>query len=64
MGSININSPWSLCIIGIIFCISGIWLFYTHAFEENRRIVKPVLVMIAGVVLIALGMAKEYHLID
>jgi hypothetical protein len=57
------NSPLSLWIIGILFCISGIWFFYTHAFEEDKRIIKPVLLMIAGVILIGLGTAKHLHLL-
>jgi hypothetical protein len=57
------NSPLALCGIGILFCISGIWFFYTNAFEEDKRIIKPVLLLVAGVILIGWGMAKELHFV-
>ena len=49
--------------IGILFCIAGIYLFQRNVFEENRKITNPLLVIVAGVILIGLGTAKCYHLV-
>ena len=57
------NSSWTLCGIGILFCLSGLYLFYRNAFEEDKKLLQPILVMVAGIVLIGLGMAKYFHLI-
>ena len=59
----NIDSPLSLLGIGLLFCIGGVYLFYRNAFEEDKKITQPVLVITAGVVLIGLAMAKFYHVI-
>jgi uncharacterized membrane protein AbrB (regulator of aidB expression) len=58
------NSPWLLCGIGILFCFGGAYLFYRNVFEEDRNMLKPILIMIAGVILIGLGTAKYFHLIN
>jgi hypothetical protein len=49
--------------IGILFCAGGVFLFHKNAFEEDRSIVLPVLVILAGVVLIALAFARQYGLV-
>jgi len=53
------QSPWSIIGAGIFFCISGVYLFSRNAFEENRSIRWPVLLIIMGVVLIGVGTAKN-----
>jgi ABC-type transport system involved in multi-copper enzyme maturation permease subunit len=58
------NSPWSFILSGIVFCLAGIFLFQRNAFEENRKILFPLLVVAAGIVLISIGMAKKLQLID
>jgi len=57
------SSPWLICSCGILFCIAGVFHFHRHAFEENKTMTGPVLLMIAGVVLIGAGMAKYFGLI-
>lgn len=55
---------WLLCITGILFCVSGIFLFQKNTFEEDKSIRPSVMIMIMGVLLIALGTAKYFHLIQ
>ena len=54
--------PWILCGAGVLFCITGIYLFNRNVYEESKAIVKPVLLMIGGVILIGIGTAKYFHL--
>jgi hypothetical protein len=53
---------WILCITGTLFCLSGAYMFHKNSFEENGKLLPPVIVMITGVVLIAWGTAKFFHL--
>jgi uncharacterized membrane protein AbrB (regulator of aidB expression) len=55
---------WSICGVGIIFCLSGVYFFHKKAFEEGQRLNMPIILMIMGVILIALGTAKFLHLIS
>jgi hypothetical protein len=55
--------PWILCGTGLLFCLSGIYFFYKIAFEENRSLKWPVIIMIMGVLLIAWGTAKYVKLV-
>jgi di/tricarboxylate transporter len=55
---------WWLILVGIIFCLTGILFFQRNAFEENKKIIWPVLIMVAGVVLIGIGMAKKLGLME
>jgi len=57
------NQSWIISGIGIIFCISGIYLFYKKAYEEGQRLNMPIMLMIMGIILIAFGTAKSIHLI-
>ncbi len=57
-------TSWILIIAGVVFCLGGVFLFQQNAFEENKKILFPVLVMLAGVVLIGLGTAKNLGLVD
>jgi uncharacterized membrane protein len=59
-----INNSWILCSVGILFCLGGVYLFFRGVYEENKSIAKPFLVIIGGVVLIGLGTAKFFHLIN
>jgi len=56
--------PWSIIITGIIFCLAGVYLFQRNVFEENKKILMPVIVILAGIVLISVGMARKLHLIE
>ncbi|MEQ1676699.1 MAG: hypothetical protein ABL876_08365 [Chitinophagaceae bacterium] len=58
------NHPWTLILSGIGFCLAGIFLFQRNAFEENKKVLLPLVVILFGVVLIGIGMAKRLHLID
>lgn len=58
------NSPWSFILSGIVFCLAGIFLFQRNAFEDNKKIMFPLLVVAAGIVLIGIGMAKKLQLVD
>lgn len=48
---------------GILFCLSGAWLFYKNAFEEEKKMSGPILLLAGGVLLIGLGTAKYFKLI-
>jgi uncharacterized membrane protein YkvI len=51
-------------ISGILFCIVGVCFFNRNAFETNKTIIIPVLIIIGGIILIAIGSAKGLKLID
>ena len=55
---------WVISGIGMAFCVTGVYLFYKKAFEEGESLKKPIIIMIMGVFLIALGAAKSLHLIN
>ena len=59
-----LNNPWVLCGIGVLFCCSGVLLFLRNAYEDDRSVRWPVLIMIMGVLLIAAGTAKYFKVID
>lgn len=50
--------PWIICGTGIFFCLSGVYFFFKNIFEEGRSIKWPILIMIMGIMLIAVGTAK------
>lgn len=54
-------SPWTLLIAGIIFCAGGLWLFFRNAFEEDKTMLQPVLIILAGIALVGLAMARFYN---
>lgn len=58
------NNPWILMAAGMIFCLGGVYLFQRNAFEENKKVLFPGIVIIAGIILIGIGTAKRLHLID
>jgi hypothetical protein len=55
--------PWIICAAGILFCLSGGYFFHKTVFEENGSLRWPLLIMLMGVILIAIGTAKYYRLI-
>jgi len=55
---------WLHCITGVLFCIAGAYYFKKNAFEENKSIGPSILIMIMGIVLISIGTAKYFKLID
>jgi hypothetical protein len=57
------NTAWIFCGVGFIFCLGGAWLFANEVMkEEDRKISSPILVMVAGIILIGIGTAKYLHL--
>jgi hypothetical protein len=60
----DINNPWLLCGVGIIFCVAGVYLFFKHVYEEDQSVSWPIAIMIMGVLLIAAGTAKYFKLIN
>lgn len=56
--------PWSLIITGIAFCLAGVYLFQRNAFEENKKLLMPVIVILAGIILLSIGMARKLRLIE
>jgi multidrug transporter EmrE-like cation transporter len=57
------GQSWVISGIGIFFCITAVYLFYRKAYEEGQRVTMPIMLMVMGVILIALGTAKSLHLI-
>ncbi len=55
------ENPWALCGLGFLFCAAGVYYFFKNAFEEDKKLLQPILLMIAGLVLIVLGMARFYN---
>lgn len=58
------SSSWTFILIGIVFSLAGVYLFQRNAFEANRKVLLPALVIIAGIILMSIGFAKELKLID
>lgn len=57
------NNPWFIIIAGVLFSLAGVYLFHRDAFEENRLVMMSILVIIAGVILMSVGFAKQLNLI-
>lgn len=57
------NSAWTICGAGILFCISGLYLLFKNLYEEDRSIKWPVIILVMGVLLIAVGTARYVGLV-
>jgi hypothetical protein len=57
------GQAWAICGIGTLICFTGVYLFHKKIFEEGKRLNISVMLMITGVILIAIGTAKYFHLI-
>lgn len=57
------QSAWLLCGTGILFCLTGIIFFYKSVFEEKKKVLPSILLMIMGVILIAIATAKYFNLV-
>jgi len=55
---------WLLCITGFVFCLAGVYQFKKNAFEEDKSVRPAVYVMIMGVILISIGTAKYFGVIN
>ena len=60
----GINNPWILCGIGFLFCATGVYLFFKNVYEEGQSLYWPAAIMIMGVLLIGIGTAKYFKLIE
>ena len=47
---------------GIALCTGGVYLFFKNVFEEDKSIMRPLLVVIAGIILVGMAMAEFYHI--
>jgi hypothetical protein len=56
------NMAWILCGAGTVFCFCGAFYFYKTVFEKNSRLLWPVIIMLLGIVLIAIGSARYFKL--
>jgi len=56
--------PRIVIFAGILFCLAGIFLFQRNAFEENKKVLIPLLLILAGIVLVGLGTAKRLNLVN
>ena len=56
------DSPWTSLAAGIALCAGGVYLFFKNVFEDDKSIVKPLLIVVAGIVLVAIAMAEFYHI--
>ena len=54
---------WLFCIAGIVFCFTGLYQFRKNVFEEEKRTGLAVFIIVAGVILIAVGTARYFKLI-
>ncbi len=56
------NNPWVLCGVGILFCATGVFLFFKNVYEEDRSLFWPIAIMLMGVLLITMGTVKYFRL--
>lgn len=63
MEKIDLNNPWLLLGVGIAFCTGGALLFFRNAFEDDKSVFPPIVLMLGGVLLISIALAKFYHVI-
>ena len=55
---------WVYYIIGSIFCLTGLYLLFKNLFEEGKSIFYPVVIIVLGVFLIAIGTAISLKMMD
>lgn len=63
MSWLNLHNPWLLCGIGILFCVTGLYFFFRNVYEEGESLYWPIVTIVMGVLLIALGTARYFKLI-
>jgi hypothetical protein len=56
-----LNSSWLLCGAGALFCAGGAYLFKRNVFENDKTITAPILIILGGIILIAIGTAKYFN---
>lgn len=55
---------WLHCITGVLFCFAGVYYFRKNAFEEGKSTGPSIFIIIMGVILISIGTAKYFNLIN
>ncbi len=58
------TTPWAYCGIGIFFCLSGGYIFFKTVYEKDKKLLPSFLMMIMGVILIGIGTARYFNLIQ
>jgi len=58
------SMPWLLCGVGVFFCCTGFLLFFKSIYEKEKKILPAILILLMGVLLISLGTARYFHLLD
>jgi hypothetical protein len=48
---------WLFWGFGVLFCSTGLYLFYRNVYEVNKSILAPILLLIGGIILLSLGTA-------
>ncbi len=56
------SNPWIIIIAGILFSLSGVYLFNRNAFEKNKKIIIPIIIILAGIILMSIGFARHFNL--
>lgn len=56
-------TSWIFCGAGVVFCLSGLYLFFKKIYEEDQTVRWSLVIIIMGVLLIAAGTAKYLKLI-
>jgi hypothetical protein len=54
---------WIYCVAGILFCLSGAYIFLKTVYEKGKKLIASFLLMIMGVILIGIGTAKYFNLL-
>jgi hypothetical protein len=60
----KMSNAWIIWGIGVLFCFSGLYLFFKNVYEEGKSIKWPVMVILMGVLIIAAGTAKYFELFN
>ena len=58
-----VNQPWFLGLMGTVLCAGGCYKLYQNIFEDDRPIKAAILIIVMGVLLLTLAMAKFYNLV-
>lgn len=48
---------------GILFCVSGVYLFLKNSFEEGKTLRWPIIIMVMGMMLIGIAAAISVGLL-
>jgi uncharacterized membrane protein YczE len=54
--------PWIFCGVGVVYCFTGLFLFYKKVYEKDQKLWPSVMLIVMGIILIAIGTAFYFHL--